>query len=451
MDKQKIWKSVLAEIELALPPMMFATWFKGTELFEIDGSTAKIKVQNIFSRDWIKAKYKSQILDSIKKAIPEVNEVTIFVGNQTLPEQIFEVSDRPSQKTKPTGKLEAIEPTSNLKEDYTFDSFVVGNNNSLAFAVAKELAKSPGVKHNPFFIYGGVGLGKTHLAQAIGNKIMEGNSRAKINYVSCETFTNDYISAIAAKKMDSFKKRYRDVDVLIVDDIQFLSNKEGSQEEFFHTFNSLHQKKRQIIMTADKVPQAIPALEDRLASRFGGGTVVDLQAPNFETRVAILGTKCQEMEFFPPAEVLAYIAENIKSNVRELEGALNRVYNHCHYTKVTPTVEIAKQALGDIISSSNKKISSSQVIKVVCDFFSLDRKDLLGKSRKQELIAPRHITIYLIRKNSNESFPLIGKIMGGKDHSTILHSFRKIENDLLSDESLKRDVDEIQEILNSAD
>lgn len=447
MDKEKIWKSVLAEMELALPPMIFATWFKGTELFDIDNHVARIKVQNIFSRDWIKAKYRNNILEAIQKSIPEIKEVVLFVGNNVPEKEILNIP--PAKKIR-AEKPDALETPNNLKEDYTFESFVVGNNNSLAFAVAKELAKSPGLKHNPFFIYGGVGLGKTHLAQAIGNEILKNKSDAKINYVSCETFTNDYIAAIAAKKMDSFKKRYRDVDVLIVDDIQFLSNKEGSQEEFFHTFNSLHQKKRQIIMTADKVPQAIPALEDRLASRFGGGTVVDMQAPNLETRIAILGTKCQEMDFFPPTDVLSFIAENIKSNVRELEGALNRVYNHCHYTNATPTVELAKKALGDVLSSSNKKISSAQVIKVICDFFSIDKKDLLGKSRKQDLIVPRHIAVYLIRKNSNESFPLIGKIMGGKDHSTILHSFRKIENDLLTDESLKRDIDEMQEILNSS-
>lgn len=434
-------------MELSLPPMMFATWFKGTELFEIEGSLAKIKAQNIFSRDWIKTKYKNQILEAIKTNVPEVSEVTFFVGN-LAPEQ--RRVEPPVSKPKPKQREDVPEASNNLKEDYTFSAYVVGNNNSLAFAVAKEIVKSPGTKHNPFFIYGGVGLGKTHLAQGIGNEILSINPKAKINYVSCETFTNDYIAAIAARKMDLFKKRYRDVDVLIVDDIQFLSNKEGSQEEFFHTFNSLHQKKRQIIMTADKVPQAIPALEDRLASRFGGGTVVDLQAPNLETRIAILGTKCQEMEFFPPPEVLAYIAENIKSNVRELEGALNRVYNHCHYTNVTPNVELAKQALVDIISSSTKKISSAQIIKTICEYYSLDKKDLLGKSRKQELIAPRHITIYLIRNNSNESLPLIGKIMGGKDHSTIHHSFRKIENGILTDESLKKEVEEIQEILNSA-
>jgi len=444
LEKDKLWKAVLGEMELSLPPMMFATWFKGTELDSINDGKVFIRAQNIFSRDWLKSKHSGQILESLQKFNSSIKEINFFVGDTRKKDRgKINLESKPVSRSRESVQLQ----TYNLKEDYTFDSFVVGNNNSLAFAVAKEVAKSPGKKHNPLFLYGGVGLGKTHLAQAIGNEIKKNSPKAKINYVSCETFTNDYIAAIAAKKMNQFKKKYREVDVLIVDDIQFLSNKEGSQEEFFHTFNSLHQNKRHIILTADKVPQAIPALADRLASRFGGGTIADLLPPNLETRIAILNKKCQEIEFYPEAEVVEFIADQIKSNVRELEGALNRVYNYCHFNNISASKDTAKKALQDIISSSSKALSSAQIIQAVCDYYKLDKKDLLGKSRKQELIEPRHVAIYLLRNNTSDSLPLIGKIMGGKDHSTILHSYRKIEKGVLINIDLKKDIENICELL----
>lgn len=436
----KVWQVVLGEMEVVLPKMQFLTWFNGTEL-EIKGDTAVVICKNTFSRDWLKTKHKEQILQSIQKSAPEIGAIVFEIrhseGLDRIPLEITPVEVAPEEKP-------AI-PLSNFNETYTFDKFVVSGNNAMAFAVAREVAEKPGKKHNPFFIYGGVGLGKTHLAQAIGHEIKTASPKAKITYVSCETFTNDFISSIASRKMSEFKKNYREIDVLIVDDIQFLSSKEGSQEEFFHTFNSLQQQSRQIILTADKTPQAIPALEGRLISRFGGGMVVDIQPPNFETRMAILSEKCREKGFALPEEVINYLARNIHSNVRELEGALNRLAVFCQFNNASPTVSTAESVLKDMISSTNKKIDTADIISAVCRHFSVTKEDILSGKRKKELVEPRQIAIFLIREQTNKSLPEIGKIMGGKDHTTIMHAEKKISELIKIDSNIKHQVEQIRE------
>jgi chromosomal replication initiator protein len=442
LSNEKVWQAVLGEMEVVLPKAQFATWFKDTSL-EVDGDGAVVFVSNSFGRDWIASKYKNELMTAICKTCPEVNKLDIKL-KQTRPMERLPLEVRAMAKQeRPSPK------TPSLKKDYTFDNFVVGNNNSFAYAVAKEVASAPGTRHNPLFIYGGVGLGKTHLAQAIGHEVLTDNPEARIVYVSCETFTNDFISAIASKKMAQFKKNYRDVDVLIVDDIQFLSSKEGSQEEFFHTFNALQQKSRQIILTADKIPQAIPALEGRLASRFGGGMVVDVQPPNYETRMAILREKCKEKNYFLNEEVIEYIARNIRSNIRELEGALNRLATACQFKDSAPTVRLAQEILKDNISSSNHAADSAEIISSVSKYYGIAKEDILGKNRKKELILPRQISIYLIREMTNKSLPEIGKIMGGKDHTTIMHSQKRIEGFLKTDITIKSDIEKIREDLAS--
>jgi len=439
----KIWQVVLGEMEVILPKMQFLTWFNGTQL-EIKGDTAVVICKNTFSRDWLKTKHKDQILESIRKSSPETESVIFEIrhseGLDRIPLEI-----RAMEIEEPEEKVTT--PLSNFNDQYTFDKFVVSGNNAMAFAVAREVAEKPGKKHNPFFIYGGVGLGKTHLAQAVGHEIRLANPKAKITYVSCETFTNDFISSIASRKMSEFKKNYREVDVLIVDDIQFLSSKEGSQEEFFHTFNSLQQQSRQIILTADKTPQAIPALEGRLMSRFGGGMVVDIQPPNFETRMAILSEKCREKSFALPDEVITYLARNIHSNVRELEGALNRLAVFCQFNGASPTVATAESVLKDMISSTNKKVDTADIITAVCKHFSITKEEILSGKRKKELVEPRQIAIYLIREQTNKSLPEIGKIMGGKDHTTIMHAEKKISELIKIDSKVKHQVEQIREIV----
>ncbi len=444
----KIWQSVLGEMEIILPKVQFGTWFKGTSL-DIKEGEAVVYCPHSYSRDWLKNKYNEQILQAIKKSEPSIKKITYQTKKQDGLERLeLGIATAPQKPPEKTAKEEITPDKSpNLNANYTFETLVVGNNNSLAYAVAKEAASQPGKKHNPLFIYGGVGLGKTHLAQAIGHAVLQNKKGAKIVYVSCETFTNDFISAIASKKMAEFKKTYRQADVLIVDDIQFLSAKEGSQEEFFHTFNTLQQNARQIVLTADKTPQAIPALEGRLASRFGGGMVVDIQPPNYETRIAILNSKCQERNYFLPEEVIEFIARSITSNIRELEGALNRLVVFCQFNGTTANLEIAQRVLGDIVQSISRKTDSAEIINAVCKYYNLEREDIVSKKRKKELIIPRQIAIYLMREMTNKSLPQIGSIMGGKDHSTILHSENKIKNLLKTDIELKKTINEIRQIV----
>ncbi len=443
MQIDRIWQRSLQDIKESIGETKFSTWFKSTELISTEKGVATVAVSNGYTKSWLESKHRRDIIAALKKQKPDIEHVQFKIKKNINLERLPIEIEPKQNHTKNNPTL----PTSNLRKEYTFDTFIVGNNNSLAYAVAQEVAANPGVRHNPLFIYGGVGLGKTHLAQAIGREYLRSNDRGKVVYVSCETFTNDFINAIATKKMNEFKKNYREVDVLIVDDVQFLSSKEGSQEEFFHTFNSLQQRSRQIILTADKIPQAIPALEGRLASRFGGGMVVDVQPPNLETRMAIMTEKCREKAFGLPEPVIEYIARNIPSNIRELEGALNRLIIHCQFNQLTPSVQIAQDALKDMVSSSNRAVGTAEIIASVGKYYGISKDDLLGKSRKKELSTPRQITIFLIRENTNRSLPEIGKLMGGKDHTTIMYSEKKIRDLLKTDITVKSDIEKIREDL----
>lgn len=443
MQIDQIWQKSLQDIKKSIGETKFSTWFKSTELISTEKGVATIAVSNGYTKSWLESRHRHDIVVALKKQKPDIEQVQFKIKKNINLERLpIEIEPKQNQTKNSSGA-----PTSNLRKEYTFDAFIVGNNNSLAYAVAQEVAANPGIRHNPLFIYGGVGLGKTHLAQAIGQEYLSSNDRGNVVYVSCETFTNDFINAIATKKMNEFKKNYREVDVLIVDDVQFLSSKEGSQEEFFHTFNSLQQRSRQIILTADKTPQAIPALEGRLASRFGGGMVVDIQPPNLETRMAIMTEKCREKAFSLPEAVIEYIARNIPSNIRELEGALNRLIIHCQFNRLNPSVQIAQDALKDMVSSSNRTVGTAEIIASVSKYYGISKDDLLGKSRKKELSTPRQITIFLIRENTNRSLPEIGRLMGGKDHTTIMYSEKKVRDLLKTDIAIKSDIEKIREDL----
>jgi chromosomal replication initiator protein len=440
MSDKKLWQAVLGEMEVVLPEASFATWFKGTSLETTPEGTAYIHCPNSYSRDWLENKHKNQLLSILKKLNDKIHSIAFkSQGQKNLERLPLEI------RAPAKASLEQLSPLLGFNPNYTFEKMVVANFNALAYAVAKEVALTPGKKHNPFFIYGGVGLGKTHLAQAIGHEIKKNEPKTKVVYVSCETFTNDFIAAIASKKMSEFKKNYREAGVLIVDDIQFLSAKEGSQEEFFHTFNTLHQHSRQIVLTADKTPQAIPALEGRLASRFGGGMVVDIQPPNLETRIAILTEKCKEKNYYLPDEVIEFMAKNISSNIRELEGALNRLITYCQFNQSSPTVSLAENVLKDAISSRNTMVDTAEIISAVCRHFSVSKDEITSNKRKKELIIPRQVAIYLIREQTNKSLSEIGKIMGGKDHTTILHSEKRINKLLKIDANLKSSIEQIRE------
>jgi chromosomal replication initiator protein len=335
-----------------------------------------------------------------------------------------------------------------LNGKYCFETFIVGKQNELAHAASQAVSSQPGGIYNPLFIYGGVGLGKTHLLQAIGNELLRKNPHTKILYVTCERFTNDFISALRGNRMNDFKNRYRTVDILLVDDIQFLGGKVETQEEFFHTFNQLYQNNKQIVISCDRPPKAIPSLEDRLTSRFESGMLADVGSPDFETRCAILGTKCQEKHYLLEREILHHVATVVQTNVRELEGALNKIIAFHQFKNTRPTLETVKPILSSFQpAQSRKNVTPKQLILTVAGYFDIHIDDLLGQSRQKRLAFPRQIVMYLMREEMKASYPSIGSELGGRDHTTAMHAYDKITACLLEDEKLQHDLELIKQKL----
>ena len=349
----------------------------------------------------------------------------------------------------PAPKAEVARPYSNefgINEKYLFDNFVVGKHNELAHAASQAVAKTPGVTYNPLFIYGGVGLGKTHLVQAIGNHVLRDNPDAKILYASCEKFTNDFISAVKQGRASEFQQKYRGVDVLLIDDIQFITGKEGTQEAFFHTFNALHQNNKQIVITSDRPPKAIATLEQRLQSRFECGLIADISYPDIETRMAILETKCQEKKFELEQEILHYLAEHIHENVRELEGALNRIIAQHQLQDIAPTLDSVKKMLTGIKFSGQKKaVTPRELIDIVTEFYGIPLPDILGVSRKKALVVPRQIIMYLLREEMRKSFPQIGGKLGGRDHNTAMHAYNKVCCLIEEDDQINQEINTLRQ------
>lgn len=445
LDEKETWQAVRGELEVLISKANFTTWFKDTFVLSIADDYIIIGVPNSYAKEWLEKKYYPQIMESIQKFHPNIKSFSCqVVVTQFKPEQL-PMTESKSPVPTFTSNNSPINITLNPK--YTFDTFIVGGSNRLAAAVARAVADAPGVTYNPLFLYGGVGLGKTHLAQAIGHEILANNPKKKIIYVSCENFTNEFIQSISAGKVNDFKKKYRDADVLLVDDIQFLSGKDGTQEEFFHTFNALHQSNRQIVITSDRVPKAIPQLEARLSSRFGAGMVADVQPPNLEMRIAILQAKCEEKNYVLESGVINFIAENIESNIRELEGAVIRVISYCELNKVEPTINIVSTVLEDMIVAKSKNLTVEKIIKIVCDYFNIMPDHLMGSRRSKELVGPRQITMYLLRHEMNMSFPKIGKELNKKDHTTIMYGVEKIEKEITKNLELQKELTAIKEKL----
>jgi len=336
-----------------------------------------------------------------------------------------------------------------LNPRYTFTSFVVGKGNELAYAASRATAQKPGLSYNPLFIYGVAGLGKTHLLQAIGQEIMAQNKNCVVRYATCEKFTNDFIQSVRGGRAKEFKDNYRNVDALLIDDIQFITGKEGTQEEFFHTFNELHQQNKQIVICSDRPPRAIATLEQRLQSRFEQGMIADISAPDLETRAAILTAKCQEKNFCLEENVLQYVAAHIQNNVRELEGALNRIIAHQQFNNQKITLENIKEILLLTNKASGRRgsLTPRQVIITVSNFYDINQDALLGASRKRELVVPRQIIMYLLREETSSSFPAIGQALGGRDHTTAIHAYKKISSCVEADEKIRRDLTLIKQQL----
>jgi len=460
MDKVKIWKNSLLEIEVTVSKANFTTWFKNTFIISYKKGVFTIGVPTFFVEDWLKKKY----IDQIKKALSnqsgeKVDKVVFKIatpnpGEAVIPDQtsvIHKAVDKPKTKKNAASMQSSLPKNSTLNDIYLFENFVVGTSNQLAHAASDAVAKTPGSVYNPLFIYGESGLGKTHLMQAVGHKILGNNPNSKILYVSTETFVNDFIQAVevGSGRAKDFKNRYRNVDVLLIDDIQFLSGKESTQEEFFHTFNHLHQNNKQVVLTADRFPKAIKGLERRLQTRFEGGMVADISKPDIETRAAILKRKSSRYQTQVEEDVINFIAENIKSSIRELEGALTKVIAMAELKKVAPTKELAAKILGQIIEISKTIITPELVIKEVCKHYSVPKEDILGRKRTKDIVTPRQVLMYLMRHEINLSFPEIGKEMGGKDHTTIMHGCNKIESEISNNPRLKNDISTIKDSIHS--
>lgn len=449
MNNDQLWQAVLGEIELNLSRANFTTWFKNTFISSQEEDKIIVCVPNTFTKAWLEKKYHKEIASAIENVLnKKIKEVQYIVGvRKTNP-----VSDLLKKiKTKKEDETVNELPTTNrfgLNSRYTFDTFIVGKNNELAHAACRAVAANPGIAYNPLFIYGGVGLGKTHLLQAIGHDLSKKTD--KILYVTCEKFTNDYIQAVRNGKGKDFKDLYRNIDLLLIDDIQFMGGKDGTQEEFFHTFNELHQTNKQIVLSSDRPPKSIPALEKRLLSRFEWGMIADIGAPDAETRIAILEAKCREKKYSLEKNLLEYIANNIQSNIRELEGALNRIIVYHEFNNSQPTIDTVKNVLSGIISNFQKKSATTKsIIETVSKFFDVSIKDILSQNRKKELVKPRQIIMYLMREEINSSYPTIGYELGGRDHTTAMHAYNKIQKELEKNEKSKMEIESIKQCLYS--
>lgn len=452
-----LWQAVLGEIELTVSRGSFVTWFKNTRLLRQKDNILVIGVPNVFIKQQLERKYNDLIIEVLAKngVTPERVEYKIHTSispNRKTEEDPMILGAQPNVQVSGGFAPHKLTTTlahsyrQGLNERYTFDSFIVGSGNELAYAACQAIAQTPGSKYNPLFVYGGVGIGKTHLIQAVGNAILAKNPEARIVYASSEQFVQEFVDALRFKKTTDFAKHYRSADVLIVDDMQFIAGKEKMQEEFFHTFNALHQANKQIIISSDKQPKEIPTLEERLKSRFAWGMTIDMQNPDFETRCAIIQTKAQPHGVTLPQPVVEFLSNLVQSNIRELEGALNQLLAFCEMRGLSPDLNIATSLLGSS-RTRPKHISAKQIIERTAKYFSVPMEEILGPKRDKDIVVPRQIAMYILRSELHLSFPKIARELGRKDHTTAIHSVEKIEKESNYDAEIKNAIHEIKERL----
>ena len=453
MNHEELWKAALGEVELQISRPNFLTWLKNSRLVDKDEKegVALIGLPNNFAKEWVRSRYHKIILGSLRNLDGGIKSVNYTVTSQSAnqkSEAAKKITDLFPPETQEGLPELRTDPKTNLNPRYTLESFVVGSSNELANAAVQAVVKEVGKKYNPLFIHGGVGLGKTHLIQGAGNEIAKVyGGKTSILYVSSEKFINDVVSAIRGKRTEDLKKKYRDIDVLIIDDIQFIGGKAATEREFFYTFNALYENNKQIIISSDRPPEAIPTLEERLRSRFRGGMVADISYPDYETRLAILKAKTQGRGWIVEEKTLEAIAAKVQRNIRELEGVLNKVV-FCEQCK---NERIDSKKLEDIINEttqvSSKNITATDILKTVADFFELSPHDLANRSRKQEVVRPRQIAMYLLREVLKLSYPHIGEKLGKRDHTTAIHACAKISKDLSRDASLNQKIMMVKERL----
>jgi chromosomal replication initiator protein len=448
MDLDQLWQSTLGEMEIQLSRANFATWLKQSRLINKKDGTFYVSLPNNFAKEWVESKYQKNILGILRRHDESVKKIEFIIGGQKLPIEkekvILTVGD--IQKLDGMESEFKNDPDTNLNPRYTLSSFVVGPSNELAFAAASAITQQIG-KYNPFFVYGGVGLGKTHLIQAIGNEIIaKYEKRIRPKYVSSEQFTRDIVWGLRNDHIESVKKKYRDVDVLIIDDIQFIGGKEKTEEEFFHTFNALYEHNKQIIISSDRPPQAIPTLEERLRSRFEGGFVADISYPEYEMRVAIIRSKLSEANKTLPDDIIEIIARRLKKNIRELEGVLKKILFYQEQKQVEITEKIAEDIIEKATQNLSKRVNEVNILKAVAEFFNISIEDIISRNRRKEIVEPRQIAMYLLREICDLSYPYIGEKMG-RDHTTAIHSYEKINRESNQNPALNQKILMIKDIL----
>lgn len=452
MDNEKLWKSALSELEIQISRPNFLTWLKNSSLMDkTPEGEVIIGLGNNFAKEWVENKYHKIILETLITLDSSVKKIkySVFQSASTQSDS-SQNTKKSGQQAQPQFEEFKIDPETNLHPKYTFKSFIVGSANELAYAAALAVIRDVGKKYNPLFIYGGTGLGKTHLLQALGNEIKSAyKNKLKVKYVPSEKFVNDIISAIRNKRMEDIKEKYRTVDVLIIDDIQFLAGKDKSEEEFFNTFNALYELDKQIIISSDRPPAATPVIEERLRSRFSGGMIADISYPDYEMRSAIIKTKLQDKGAYLPDDVCNLIANKIQRNVRELEGVLNKVIFYQEVKNVSITPKMIEEIIDKTVRHSFKNITPAQVIQSVAEFFEISEKEISEHSRRKEVVEPRQITMFLLKDLLGMSYSDIGNKLGKRDHTTVIHACDKMSQKMTSDQKLNNKIILIRELINN--
>jgi chromosomal replication initiator protein len=448
-SSDSVWKSIQQVLKEYINIRSFNTWFAPIELVNLDDQVMELRVPNRFFCEWIDNHYAKILNSAIVQILGEPRKIKYHIKNQSLPQSPYVESDVRPQPSLTHRSMPSMPKSvshspyyTRINERYVFENFIVGDGNNFAYAAARAVANNPGkTNYNPLIIYGGTGLGKTHLIQAIGNYALAQDPFIKVYYASSETFTSHFINAIQQNKISEFSAYYRSCDILLLDDIHFFSNKGKTQEEFFHTFNDLHQNGKQIVLTSDRPINELEALEERLISRFKWGLIVDIQPPDFETRLAILRKKCEESGLDIPGDILEYLAANLVENVRELEGALTKIMAQVTFTAAEPTLELARKIVNEIARPDKKVLTIEDIVEYTASIFHLSSDHLRAKTRKKDIVRARQIAMYLAKKLTNHSLITIGLHFGGRDHSTVIHGINTVEELIKKDRSLKQQID----------
>ena len=464
MDAKQVWRAALGELQVSLSPANFETWLRDTQLVDVDEQRFRIAVPNGFAKDWLESRYRSLISQTLARIVGYSVQVEFVVGSTASDGPTAPADGAPAGANGANGSNGSngvnqqvrLEPTrvggeggtSFINPRYTFTNFIVGSANRLAHAASLSVAERPGHAYNPLFLYGGVGLGKTHLMHAIGNQVIAKFPRKRVVYATSEKFTNEFIASIQQGKIDEFRARYRRIDLLLIDDIQFIADKERTQEEFFHTFNAIHEDGKQIVLSSDRPPKAILTLEERLRSRFEWGLIADLTAPDLETRIAILRSKAEEGAVPITSDVIEFIARKVVSNIRELEGALNRIVAYASMGAMPIGIELAQAVLSNVLYNPKKRqVTPERIAKVVSEYYSVPMDALQGQKRDKAIVVPRQIAMFLMREETDVSLLRIGAELGGRDHSTVLHACDKITREVAVNDELRREIAAVRELI----